>query len=221
MCGRYYRTADKQAIAEQFHATATTDEPLPPGYNIAPSTIQPIIRQARDTGARELTGMRWGLVGFGSTGPDPKRATFNARADNLERSGLWRAPLHKRRCLVPVSGFYEWRKPDKAPFRFTLRDQPMYAFAGLWDGWKAPDGHWLQSFSIITVEASPEMRSIHDRMPAILSPRDYDEWLDRTEIERPPIHLLRPYAEPGFQIHAANPGVGNVRNQDPAVLDPQ
>jgi len=90
-----------------------------------------------------------------------------------------------------------------------------------WDGWKAPDGHWLQSFSIITVEASPEMRSIHDRMPAILLPRDYDEWLDRAEVERPPVHLLRPYAEPGFQIHAANPGVGNVRNQDPAVLDPQ
>jgi putative SOS response-associated peptidase YedK len=58
--------------------------------------------------------MRWGLVGFGSKGPDPKRATFNARADNLEKSGLWRVPLHKRRCLVPVSGFYEWRKPDKA-----------------------------------------------------------------------------------------------------------
>jgi len=138
MCGRYYRTADKQAIAEQFHATATTDEPLPPGYNIAPSTIQPIIRQARDTGARELTGMRWGLVGFGSTGPDPKRATFNARADNLERSGLWRAPLHKRRCLVPVSGFFEWRKPDKAPFRFTLHDQPMYAFAGLGTAGRRP-----------------------------------------------------------------------------------
>jgi putative SOS response-associated peptidase YedK len=97
----------------------------------------------------------------------------------------------------------------------------MYAFAGLWDGWKAPAGHWLQSFSIITVEASPEMRSIHGRMPAILSPRNYDEWLDRAEIERPPVHLLRPYAELGFQIHAANPRVGNVHNQDVDLLDSQ
>jgi putative SOS response-associated peptidase YedK len=79
---------------------------LPPGYNIAPSTIQPVIRQGRDTGARELVGMRWGLVRFGSAGPDPKRATFNARSDNLERSSLWRTPLHKRRCLVPVSGYF-------------------------------------------------------------------------------------------------------------------
>ena len=159
MCGRYYRTADKQAIAEWFHAAATGDDTMPPGYNIAPSTIQPVIRQGRDTGARELVGMRWGLVGFGSAGPDPKRSTFNARSDNLERSSLWRTPLHKRRCLVPVSGFYEFRKPDKVPFRFTLSDQPIYAFAGLWDAWKSPAGDWLQSFSVITVEANTAMRT--------------------------------------------------------------
>ena len=85
-----------------------------------------------------MVGMRWGLVGFGSTGPDPKRATFNARSDNLEKSNLWRVPLHKRRCLVPISGYFEWRKPDKVPFRFTLRDQPLYALAGLWDAWRDP-----------------------------------------------------------------------------------
>jgi putative SOS response-associated peptidase YedK len=135
--------------------------------------------------------MRWGLVGFGSAGPDPKRATFNARSDNLERSSLWRTPLHKRRCLVPVSGYFEWRKSDKVPFRFTLSDQPLYAFAGLWDAWKSPAGDWLQSFSVITVEANTAMRTIHDRMPAILRPQDYDEWLDRGEVERPPTHLLR------------------------------
>jgi len=221
MCGRYYRTADKQAIAEQFHATATTDEPLPPGYNIAPSTTQPVIRQSRDTFARELVGMRWGLIGFGSAGPDPKRATFNARCENLEKSSLWRVPLHKRRCLVPISGYYEWRKPDKAPFRFTLVDQPMFGLAGLWDAWKSPAGDWLQSFSIITVQANTAMSPIHDRMPAILSPQDYDEWLDRGEVERAPIHLLRPFSETTLQIHTANPRVGNVHNQDAALLDPQ
>ena len=93
-------------------------------------------------------------------------------------------PLHKRRCLVPVSGYYEWRKADKVPFRFTLRDQPMYALAGLWDAWKNPTGEWLQSFAIITVPAVPATSDIHDRVPAILSPRDYDEWLDRGKVER-------------------------------------
>jgi len=76
-------TADKQETAECFHATAASDDPMPAGYNIAPSTMQPVIRQGRDTGVRELVGMRWGLVGFGSAGPDPKHATFNARVDNL------------------------------------------------------------------------------------------------------------------------------------------
>jgi putative SOS response-associated peptidase YedK len=78
MCGRYYRTADKQAISDWFHTTAVSDDPMPPGYNIAPSTIQPVIRQGRHRGARELVGMRWSLVGFGSAGPDPRRAAFNA-----------------------------------------------------------------------------------------------------------------------------------------------
>jgi putative SOS response-associated peptidase YedK len=226
MCGRYYRVEDKQAIAEYFRSNPADDELLPPGFNIAPTTRQPVIRQGRDTGGRELVGMRWGLVGFGTKGMDRNRATFNARCENLTTSGLWRNPLQKRRCLVPLSGFYEWRKSDKAAFRFTLSDQPMYALAGLWDAWKNPDtGEWLQSFSAITVEASPAMQGIHDRMPAILSPRDYDEWLDRGEIERPPVHLLRPYyappAGPHLKITPANPKVGNVRNQDISMLDSQ
>jgi putative SOS response-associated peptidase YedK len=221
MCGRYYRIGDKQAIAEHFASEPASEEPFPPAYNIAPSTIQPVIRQGRDSGVRELAGMRWGMVGFGSKGPDHKRATFNARSENLASSGLWRVPLHKRRCIVPVSGFYEWRKADKVPFRFTLRDHAMYAFAGLWDAWKAPDGRWLQSFSIITVEANEAMRTVHDRMPAILSLRDYDEWLDRREVERPPVHLLRPFPDTTLQIHLANPKIGNVRNQDVDLLDSQ
>jgi putative SOS response-associated peptidase YedK len=226
MCGRYYRQSDKQAIAEYFRSDPADDIPLPPDYNVAPTTTQPVIRQGRDTGRRELLGMRWGLVGFGTHGPDPKRSTFNARAEGLAASGLWRVPLHKRRCLVPVSGFYEWRKSDRVPFRFTLRDQPMYAFAGLWDAWKNPaakpgEDAWLQSYTIITVEANAAMSGIHTRMPAILLPRDYDEWISREETERPPVHLLRPLADPILEIHTANPKVGNVRNNHPDMLNSQ
>jgi putative SOS response-associated peptidase YedK len=198
MCGRYYRIADKQAIVDHFHSPSTTDEAFPPGYNIAPGTTQPVIRQGRDTGARELVGMRWGLVGFGSSGPDPKRVTFNARSENLTKSDLWCVPLHKRRCLVPISGYYEWRKPDKVPFRFTLRDEPLYALAGLWDAWKNPAGDWLQSFSIITVDASAAMSTIHDRMPAILMPTRVRSvarsWGDRAAAHPPAPSIPRNYA---------------------------
>ena len=222
MCGRYYRTADKQTLAEYFHAEPDEGSPdFPPAFNIAPTTTQPVIRQSRESSARELTGMRWGLVGFGTAGPDPKRATFNARSENLSKSSLWRTPMHKRRCLVPVSGFFEWRKSDKIPFRFTLANQPAYAFAGLWDAWLSPAGVWMQSFSIITVPASPTIAPIHDRMPAILAPAHYDEWLARDEVERPPLHLLRPWPDSNLLIHAASPRVGNVRNQDIALLDSQ
>ena len=191
MCGRYYRTFDKQKIAEALRAQANGD-PLAyvPAYNIAPTTTQPVLRLERDTFERELVPMRWGLVGFGSKGIDPKRSTFNARAEGLENSSLWKRPLHRQRCIVPMDGYYEWRKSDKQAFRFSLGDQTM-GVAGLWDAWKSPDGSWLQSFTIITTDPNTVAESVHNRMPAILHPKDYDEWLNREEVERPPVHLLK------------------------------
>ncbi len=222
MCGRYYRTADKQQITDALHAEATGD-PLvyAPGFNIAPTMTQPVARQARDTNRREIVPMRWGLVGFGSAGIDPKRSTFNARAEGWESSSLWKRPLHKQRCIVPVSGYFEWRKSDKTAFRFTVGDEPLFGLAGLWDAWKAPDGSWLQSFTIITTDPNTVSEPIHNRMPVILRPKDYAEWLDRDEVERPPVHLLRPLDSNAMQIRHAHPKVGNVRNQGPEMLNSQ
>ena len=222
MCGRYYRTIDKQTIAEALRAQATGD-PLAyaPGYNIAPTTTQPVLRQQRETFGRELVPMRWGLVGFGSKGIDPKRSTFNARAEGLENSSLWKRPLHRQRCIIPMNGYYEWRKSDKQAFRFTVGDDQIFGVAGLWDAWKSPEGEWLQSFSIITTDPNTVSASIHNRMPAILHPKDYEEWLDRQEVERPPVHLLRPFDTFGMFIHNAHPKVGNVRNQGPEMLNSQ
>ena len=106
MCGRYYRVEDKQEIADYFHAQAIGEDlDYVPGFNIAPTTVQPVIRLARESDTRDLVPMRWGLVGYNSAGPDPKRSTFNARAETLDRSPLWRVPFLRRRCLVPLSGF--------------------------------------------------------------------------------------------------------------------
>lgn len=219
MCGRYYRTFDKQKIAEALRAQ-TSGDPLAyvPAYNIAPTTTQPVLRLERDTLERELVPMRWGLVGLGSKGIDPKRSTFNARAEGLENSSLWKRPLHRQRCIVPMNGYYEWRKSDKQAFRFSLGDQPM-GVAGLWDAWKSPDGSWLQSFTIITTDPNTVAESVHNRMPAILHPKDYDEWLNREEVERPPVHLLKPFPSVELQLQHAHPNVGNVRNQGPEMLN--
>jgi putative SOS response-associated peptidase YedK len=222
MCGRYYRTADARALAEAFEAEPTGDEAAyAPAYNIAPRSTQLVIREARETAIREIVPMRWGLIGYKTSGPDPALKTHNARAENLKSSDLWRAPLHKRRCLIPADGFYEWTKKQGEAFRFTLQHPTVFAFAGLWDAWKNPaTGEWLQSYAIITTQPNELIAPMKDRMPVILHAQDYDQWLNREEVEQPPLALLKPYEMDGMYQWHANQKVGNTANQGPDVLTP-
>jgi putative SOS response-associated peptidase YedK len=242
MCGRYFRRSDKQQISEQFHANIVGDFPLPPDYNVAPSTFQPIVRQSRDdASARELVLARWGLIPhFAKSLADFKgMTTVNARAESVLTSPTFRVPFERRRCLVPVDGFYEWKAigaasssgkkaTKKEPFAITTLDGGMFALAGLWDAWKepkpkaisvhAPDT-WLQSFTILTTEANEAIAPISTRMPVILHQRDWARWLDRAETERPPVDLLRPYDAEAMVVQACDPAVGNVRNNGPHLLE--
>lgn len=226
MCGRYYRRAEKQRIAEAFRLGRLPDDfVLPPDFNIAPTTFQPVIRQNRDTGERELVMMRWGLVPFFAKTPAQTKgySTINAKAENVQSNAMWRGPFEKRRCLVPADGFYEWMKLDaktKKPYAFAMRDAAPFAFAGLWDAWKDPaNGEWLQTFSIITTEPNELTAEVHTRMPVILHARDYDRWLDRGETERPPVDLLRPYEADAMVASGCHPLVGNPRNNGPEMLN--
>ncbi len=226
MCGRYVRRGDKQRIAEAFHTkNDLTGLSMPPdNYNVAPSTFQPVIRESREDGSREMVLMRWGLVPFFTKElADVKgMSTINAKAENVVKSPTWREPMKKRRCLVPVSAFYEWKKLDaktKQPYAFTVSDASLFALAGLWDAWKDGQGHWLQSFSIVTTEANELMSSVHTRMPVILRPRDYDRWLSRDVTDQPPVDLLRPFESDDMEMRPANPLVGNVRNNGPEMLN--
>ncbi len=225
MCGRYYRRSDKQRISEAYKTGEIPASIIIPGwdYNVAPTTFQPVIRDDKETGERELVLMRWGLVPFFTKQLSGVKgiSTINAKAENIEKSPTWRTPFKKRRCLVPADGFYEWKKLDaktKQPFAFAMSDGKPFAFAGLWDAWKDDQGNWLQSFSIITTEANELMSSVHTRMPVILHSRDYDRWLDR-DVERPPVDLLRPFESEAMTASEANPTVGNVRNNGPEMLN--
>jgi putative SOS response-associated peptidase YedK len=226
MCGRYYRRSDKQKIAEAFHISQVGDFALPPwGYNVAPTTFQPIVRNSRETGERELCLMRWGLVPFFTKGLGEIRgfSTINARGETVATSRTYREPFKKRRCLVPASGFYEWKRLDpktKQPFAFDLTNGSMMAFAGLWDAWKDPvNGEWLQSFTIITTDANELMATVHDRMPVILRPGNFDRWLAREETDRPPLDLLRPFPGEEMEAFEVSKDVGNVRNNSPDLLN--
>ena len=225
MCGRYVRRSDKQRIAEHFRANPSpADLPMPAeDYNVAPTTHQPIIRQSKETGERELILARWGLVPFFTKDLKEIRGlpTINARAETIATSRIWREPMKKRRCLIPVNAFYEWRKegnPPKQPYVFELSSGNLFALAGIWDAWKDGEGHWLQSYAIVTTEANELMSRIHPRMPVILHSRDYDRWLDREETERLPFDLLRPFESEAMEMREANPKVNNVRNTGPELL---
>ncbi|MDP9049756.1 MAG: SOS response-associated peptidase [Acidobacteriota bacterium] len=225
MCGRYVRRRDKQRIAEHFHAHGAGAE-LPMAdadYNVAPTTHQPIICQSRENGERELILARWGLVPFFTKDLKSVKglSTINARAETILTAPTWREPFKKRRCLVPASAFYEWPKDGKAPkqpYAFELSNGDLFAFAGIWDAWKDGQGHWLQSFAIVTTEANELMARIHPRMPVMLHVRDYDRWLDREETERLPLDLLRPFESDAMEMYEANPKVNNVRNNGPELL---
>jgi putative SOS response-associated peptidase YedK len=225
MCGRYGRRGDKQKIAEQFHVEGKLPEVAFPvvDYNIAPSTDQPIIRQSRETGGRELVMARWGLIPFFTkSASDIKNLrTINARADKVETSPSWREPMKKRRCLVPASWIYEWPeagKPPKQPYRMEMSNGSTFAIAGLWDAWKDETGRWIQSFAMVTTEANELMAQIHSRIPVMLHERDYDRWLDRGETQRLPLDLLRPYEAEAMEMHEANPKVGKTGNNGPDMM---
>ena len=228
MCGRYVRRSDKQRLAEAFRLSQQMDDlVVSQDWNVAPTTVQPVIRMNRDTGERELVMMRWGLVPyFAKSAADFKGfSTINAKAETLEERAVWRAPFAKRRCIVPADGFYEWKTEGKVkqPFAFTLRSGEPLAFAGLWDAWKDPaNGEWLQSFAIITTFANELTSTVHERMPVILKPAEYDLWLTRGEREGLPgelLAMLRPYAAEAMRADACNPAVGNVRNNGPEMLN--
>jgi len=226
MCGRYYRRSDKQKIAEAFHARQMEDFPLPDwDYNVAPTTFQPVIRHNKRTAERELILMRWGMVPhFAKSLADFKGlATINAKAETLMKNAMWRLPFQRRRCLIPADGFYEWKKLDeknKQPYAFSMRDDAPFAFAGLWDAWKDPaHDEWLQSYTIVTTKPNEITATVHNRMPLILHPYDYEEWLMRVDGESSPTNLLRPFPADEMTVKEAHKDVGNVRNNHPELLN--
>lgn len=225
MCGRYYRRSDKQRIAEAFKAGRLPDGfVLPPDFNVAPTTFQPVIRANRDTGERELEMMRWGLVPYFAESPAKFKgfSTINAKAETVTTNPTWRTPFRRRRCIVPADGFYEWKTispKKKQPYAFGLTNGQPLAFAGLWDAWKEPDGGWLISYAIITTDANEVMAPVHNRMPVILKPSDYDRWLSREESDRPPIDLLRPYDADKMEAHPVDPRVGNMKVNEPGLCE--
>ena len=227
MCGRYGRRADKQRIAEwmETHNTSVFDDSyFAPSYNVAPQSLQPVVRLDSETGERELTIMRWGLIPFWSKDGKIDYSTINAKAETITTSPAYREPLKRRRCLVPADLFWEWRKIDaktKQPYAIALLDGSLFAFAGLWDTWKdkATDQS-KDTYTVITTDPNELMGPLHNRMPVILHKRDYERWLAPAEPSHLPTDLLRPFPAEEMKAWVVGPAVGNVRNNTPELLIP-
>ena len=173
-----------------------------------------------ETGDRHLDLLRWGLVPHFTKDLKTARKPINARTETLAGSGMFRGAFAQRRALVPAAAFYEWRAgaDGKQPYAIARADDLPMVFAGLWEGWRGPDGEVLRtSFAIITTDTNATMRQLHDRMPVILEPDAWPVWLG--EVVGDPGSLLRPAAEHVLQLWPVSRAVNSVRNNTPDLLD--
>ena len=220
MCGRYSLTTPTEAMRQVFLFDSLPN--LEPRYNIAPTQSAPVVRFDTAAGARVLSLLRWGLVPSWAKEIGIGARMINARAETVAEKPSFRAAFRARRCLVAADGFYEWQKTaaGKQPWRICLVDRGPFAFAGLWERWRGPDGE-VETFAIITTEASPGIHAIHPRMPVILAPPDHAAWLTPTT---PPDRLkamLAPCQDDQLTAYRVDRRVGNVRNDEPTLIEPQ
>lgn len=227
MCGRYSLTTAPEALRRLFNFL---DRPnLAPRYNIAPTQMAPVVRpmlDAHEPDARELVSMRWGLVPWWAKKISIGARMINARAETVATTPAFRAAFRHRRCLVPADGFYEWRTEEgrRQPFRIGMKGGAPFAFAGLWESWRAPEdagglaGATIESYTIVTTTANDKVRPIYPRMPVILDASSHETWLNGKPGDA--LTLLRPYPGEPMAFYRVNPRVNNARNDDPACIEP-
>jgi len=222
MCGRYRLSRRKQIIAEHFDAISDAEDWVP-RYNIAPTQPVTVIRQHPTEPTRHLSQMRWGLIPSWSKDASSAAKMINARSETARTLPAFRDAMKYRRCLVPADGFYEWRKSgkEKQPYCFEVNEGKLFAFAGLWEGWKDPNGNWIKTCTILTTTPNSVTSAVHDRMPVILEPSDFDLWLDPGMKDASIIsELLKPFDAAAMRCYPVSTRVNQVLNDDAECASP-
>lgn len=221
MCGRYRVSRRKQFIEEHFDASG--DEDWNPRYNVAPTQPVPVIRQHPKEPRRVFSLMRWGLIPSWAKDMSGSAKMINARSETAHALPAFRESMKFRRCLIPADGFYEWSRPAKVkqPFCFEVGEGELFAFAGLWEGWRDPGGQWVKSCSILTTTPNAVTSQVHDRMPVILSKDAYELWLDPGFTDVAVLSdLLKPYDARDMRAYPVSSRINQVANDDPACSQP-
>lgn len=220
MCGRYFLTRPPAALARLFR----TLDPVPnhpARYNVAPTQASLVVRRNPDTGARHLDALRWGLVPLWAKDPAIGSRMINARSESLAEKPAFRDAYARRRCLVPIDGFYEWAElpgqKRKQPYAVAMEGGAPMVLAGLWERWRAADGEILRTFTVVTCPATPRLLPLHDRMPVVLPPEAWALWLG--EEAGDPATVLRPMDGAAFRVWPVATRVNSVREDDAGLLE--
>ena len=222
MCGRVSSTSPAVNIAEFFMALTLSDT-LAPRYNITPSQPMLVVRDDRDRNKRTLSYVLWGLIPSWAKDPNIASKLSNARAETIHEKPSFRNAYRYRRCIIPIDGFYEWKRSGKTkqPWYFKYEDDAILAFAGLWEHWMGPNGEEMESCTIITCAANDTMSPIHHRMPVILRKEDFDLWLDPSVYDQKLLsQLLVPSQDPRLTCYPVSTYVNYSANDGPQCLEP-
>jgi len=227
MCGRFVSASPPEEVAAYFGAEVSAEVAERPNFNVAPTTDILVVYD--EGGVRRLDPFRWGLVPSWAKDISIGNRMINARSETVATKPAFRSSFAKRRCIVPVDGFYEWKvvpgSKAKQPFYIHRPDDEPYAFGGLWSEWHGTDasGHavTLRSVTIITGQPNEKMAEIHDRMPIILPPSAWSEWLDEDQTDTEAVgRLLVPAPPELIEFHPVSTAVNSVRNHGPELIEP-
>lgn len=226
MCGRYV-APDQAAIERAWHVGRHNERnPFQAAYNVAPTTIVPVLRRA-DDGVLELIEARWGLIPSWWKQPKLPTLTFNARSEEAAAKPMWRGPLRTSRCLMPVSAWYEWQERDWSTGEVLEIKQPWAimpggtaAFAGLLSTWTSPQGNGVTSCALLSKAAAPTVAQVHERMPVVLPAPLHDAWLDPAPQDAAAIAGLIAQSRSDFTAHRVSRAVNSARNQGAQLLEP-
>ena len=224
MCGRVIQSSGplSYGIVEGMDMRDTRVHNYPPRWNGAPSQDLLVIRRNHETGVVSLDALRWGLIPHWCKDPKGGRKPINAKCETVRMLPSFRDAYQRRRCIVPVDGFFEWKaikgQRAKQPYAIGMKDGHPFGLGGIWENWKDPaSGEWMRTFAIITTDANALVAEIHDRMPLIIARGDYGRWLSD---EPDPDDLMRPFPAEPMRMWPISTRVNKPENDDPSIIEP-
>lgn len=218
MCGRYTLVKPAKEISERFGVDV--GKGYQARYNVAPTQLMPVITSDSPEG---LSWFYWGLIPAWSKDKAVSLKLINARAETLEEKASFRNALKRRRCLIPADGFYEWKpvgKKSKVPYRITLLQEELFAFAGLWEEYENEEGQMMHTFTIVTTEANDSLQSLHSRMPVILNKQAEKVWLNPATESDALKEILKPYPASKTRFYTVSSQVNNTSLDTPILIQP-